>query len=185
MRRLGGGQAQGVHMAGLDLHDEQHVQASEENRAGVEEVAGQQAIRLSVQETPARKCPRSAGPVRTAGILGTYRPGVRLAYSIWSGLACRLGPSLSQQSQSARTACTRRRHVPGGRRGAASHSTGLFFRGDQQPADAIGVRDDVMDGRDAGEPVVCRHERLGSCRVGRCSQDRVERAEAGSFLEQA
>jgi hypothetical protein len=36
-----GGQAQDVHMAGLDLHDEQHVQASEEDGAGVEEVAGQ------------------------------------------------------------------------------------------------------------------------------------------------
>jgi hypothetical protein len=62
---------------------------------------------------------------------------------------------------------------------------GLFFRGGQQPADAIGVRDDVMDGRDAGEPGVCRHERLSSCRVGRCGQDRVERAEARFFLEQA
>ena len=73
-----------------------------------------------------------------------------------------------------------------GRRAAASHSTGLFFRGDEQPADAIGVRDDVMDGRDAlREPVVCRHQRLSSCRVGRCGQDRVERAEARSFLEQA
>jgi hypothetical protein len=36
-----GGQALDVHMAGLDLHDEQHVQASEEDGAGVEEVAGQ------------------------------------------------------------------------------------------------------------------------------------------------
>jgi hypothetical protein len=36
-----GGQAQDVHIAGLDLHDEQHVQASEEDGAGVEEVAGQ------------------------------------------------------------------------------------------------------------------------------------------------
>ena len=62
---------------------------------------------------------------------------------------------------------------------------GLFFRGGEQPADAIGVRDDVMDGRDAGEPGVCRHERLSSCRMGRCGQDRVERAEARSFLEQA
>ena len=62
---------------------------------------------------------------------------------------------------------------------------GLFFRGGQQPADAIGVRDDMMDGRDAGEPGVCRHERLSSCRVGRGGQDRVERAEARSFLEQA
>jgi hypothetical protein len=72
-----------------------------------------------------------------------------------------------------------------GRRAAASLSTGLFFGGGQQSADAIGVRDDVMDDRDAGEPGVCRHERLGSCRVGRCGQDRVERAEARSFLEQA
>ena len=73
----------------------------------------------------------------------------------------------------------------GGRWAAASHSTGLFFRGGQQPADAIGVRGDVLDARDAGEPGVCRHERLSSCRVGRCGQDRVERAEARSFLEQA
>ena len=72
-----------------------------------------------------------------------------------------------------------------GRRAAASHPTGLFFRGGQQPADAIGVRDDMMDGRDAGEPGVRRHERLSSCRVGRCGQDSVERAEARSFLEQA
>jgi hypothetical protein len=64
-------------------------------------------------------------------------------------------------------------------------SRGLFFRGGQQPADAIGVGDDVMDGRDAGEPGVCRHECLCSSRVGRCGQDRVERAEARSLLEQA
>jgi len=32
---------------------------------------------------------------------------------------------------------------------------GLFFRGGQQPPDAIGVRDDMMDGRDAGEPDAC------------------------------
>ena len=75
--------------------------------------------------------------------------------------------------------------TPGWQTAAASHATGLFFRGGQQPADAIGVRDDVMDGRDAREPGVCRHERLGSCGVGRCGQDRVERAEARSFLEQA
>jgi hypothetical protein len=31
----------------------------------------------------------------------------------------------------------------------------LFPRGGQQPADAVGVRDDVMDGCDAGEPGVC------------------------------
>ncbi|MGO9161697.1 MAG: hypothetical protein ACLP7J_13455 [Streptosporangiaceae bacterium] len=42
-----------------------------------------------------------------------------------------------------------------------------------------------MDGRDAGESGVCRHQRLSSCRVSRCGQDRVERAEARSFLEQA
>lgn len=61
----------------------------------------------------------------------------------------------------------------------------LLFRGGQQPADAIGVRDDMMVGRDSGEPGVCRHQRLGSCRVSRGGQDRVERAEARSFREQA
>ena len=71
------------------------------------------------------------------------------------------------------------------RQAAASHPRGLFSRGSQQPADGIGVRDDMMDGRDAGEPGVCRHERLGSCRMRRCGQDRVERAEARSFLEHA
>jgi hypothetical protein len=94
-------------------------------------------------------------------------------------------PTCLQNELGKGTARTRRRQVPGGRRGAASHSTGLFFRGGQQPADAIGVRDDVMDGGNAGEPGVCRHERLSSCRVGRGGQDRVERAKARSFLEQA
>ena len=67
--------------------------------------------------------------------------------------------------------------------GEASH--GLFFRGGHQSADAIGVRDDMVDGRDTGEPSVSRHERLSCCRVGCCGQHRVERAEAGCFLEQA
>jgi hypothetical protein len=69
--------------------------------------------------------------------------------------------------------------------GRREPSRGLYFRGGQQPSNAIGVRDDMVDGRDTGEPGVCRHERLSSCRMGRCGQDRVERAEARSFLEQA
>jgi hypothetical protein len=77
------------------------------------------------------------------------------------------------------------RDETGWQTGRSEPPHGLFFRGSQQPADAIGVRDDMMDGRDAGEPGVCRHERLSSCRVGRCGQDRVERAEARSFPEQA
>src|ERR1019366_5197755 len=36
-----GGQAQDVPMAGLGLHDGQHVQVSEDDGAGVEEAAGQ------------------------------------------------------------------------------------------------------------------------------------------------
>jgi len=74
---------------------------------------------------------------------------------------------------------------PGGRRAAASHPTGYSSGAASSLRNAIGVRDDMMDGRDAGEPGVCRHERLSSCCVGRCGQDRVERAEARSFPEQA
>jgi hypothetical protein len=74
---------------------------------------------------------------------------------------------------------------PGWQTGRREPSRGLYFRGGQQPSNAIGVRDDMVDGRDTGEPGVCRHERLSSCRMGRCGQDRVERAEPRSFLEQA
>jgi hypothetical protein len=58
----------------------------------------------------------------------------------------------------------------------------VIFPGSEQRADASGVRDDVTDGRDAGEPGVCRHERLGTCRTGRCGKDRVEGPKARSFL---
>ena len=42
-----------------------------------------------------------------------------------------------------------------------------------------------MNGRDTGKPGICRHEGLGSRRMGRSGQDRVERAKARSLLEQA
>ena len=47
-----GGHAEDVHVPGGHLHDEQHVQAAEEDRVDVEEVAGQQPLRLSAQERP-------------------------------------------------------------------------------------------------------------------------------------
>ena len=47
-----GSHAQDVHVPGLYLHDEQHVQALEEDRVDVEEIAGQHAISLSAQERP-------------------------------------------------------------------------------------------------------------------------------------
>ena len=49
--RMGGG-AEDVHVPGGRLHDEQHVQAPEEDRVDMEKVAGQQAVRLSAQERP-------------------------------------------------------------------------------------------------------------------------------------
>ena len=47
-----GGDAGDVHVAGGHFHDEQHVQAAEEDRVDVEEVAGQQPVRLSAEECP-------------------------------------------------------------------------------------------------------------------------------------
>jgi hypothetical protein len=44
------GHPEDEHPPGLHLHDEQHVQALEEDRVDVEEVAGQQAVRLGEQE---------------------------------------------------------------------------------------------------------------------------------------
>ncbi len=45
-----GGHAEDVHVPGRDLHDEQDVQALEEDRVDLEEVAGQQPLRLGAQE---------------------------------------------------------------------------------------------------------------------------------------
>src|SRR6266516_210264 len=47
-----GGPARDVHAPGHDLHDEQDVQTLEEDRAGMEEVAGQQPLRRGAQERP-------------------------------------------------------------------------------------------------------------------------------------
>jgi hypothetical protein len=47
-----GGHAEDVHVPGRHLHDEQDVQASEEDRVDLEEVAGQQPLRLGAQERP-------------------------------------------------------------------------------------------------------------------------------------
>ena len=41
-----------VHAPGPHLHDEQHVQALEEDRADMEEITGQQAVGLRAQERP-------------------------------------------------------------------------------------------------------------------------------------
>jgi hypothetical protein len=49
---LVGGHAEDVHAPGRHLHDEQHVQACEEDRVYVEEVAGQQAVGLGAEECP-------------------------------------------------------------------------------------------------------------------------------------
>ncbi len=47
-----GGHAEDVHVPGRDLHDEQDVQALEEDCVDLEEVAGQQPLRLGAQERP-------------------------------------------------------------------------------------------------------------------------------------
>ena len=47
-----GGHAEDVHAPGRYLHNEQHVQACEEDRVHVEEVAGQQAVGLGAEERP-------------------------------------------------------------------------------------------------------------------------------------
>jgi hypothetical protein len=55
-----GGHAEDVHTPGSHFHDKQYVQALEEDRVHVQEIAGQQAVSLSVQERP-------PGGVHTAG----------------------------------------------------------------------------------------------------------------------
>jgi hypothetical protein len=47
-----GGHAEDVHVPGGYLYDEQHVQAAEEDCVDMEEVAGQQPVRLGAQECP-------------------------------------------------------------------------------------------------------------------------------------
>ena len=47
-----GGDAEDVDVPGGHLHHEQGVQAAQADRVDVEEVAGQQAVRLSAQERP-------------------------------------------------------------------------------------------------------------------------------------
>jgi len=46
------GDAEDVDVPGGHFHDEQHVQAAQEDRVNVEEVAGQKPMRLCVQERP-------------------------------------------------------------------------------------------------------------------------------------
>src|ERR1019366_406232 len=55
-----GGHSEDVHVPGAHLHHEQHVQAPEEDRVDMEEVAGQQPVCLCAQERP-------PGGVQTAG----------------------------------------------------------------------------------------------------------------------
>jgi hypothetical protein len=64
-----GGDAQDVHPSGLYLHDEQQVQAPEEDRVHMKEIAGQQAISLRAQERP----PGRVHPPRG----GTVPPGAQ------------------------------------------------------------------------------------------------------------
>jgi len=47
-----GGHAEDVYVPGRDLHDEQYVQSFQEDRVHVEEIAGQQPLRVSAQESP-------------------------------------------------------------------------------------------------------------------------------------
>jgi len=47
-----GGHSEDVHVPGRYLHHEQYVKALEEDRVDMEEVAGQQPVRLSAQERP-------------------------------------------------------------------------------------------------------------------------------------
>jgi len=46
------GDAEDVHVPGVYFHDEQHVQASEEDCVDMEKIAGQQPMRLSAEERP-------------------------------------------------------------------------------------------------------------------------------------
>lgn len=55
------GDPENMHSAGADLHHEQDVQATQEDRVNVEEVAGQQSGRLRAQE----RSPRGIGLTRT------------------------------------------------------------------------------------------------------------------------
>jgi catechol 2,3-dioxygenase-like lactoylglutathione lyase family enzyme len=61
----------------------------------------------------------------------------------------------------------------------------LAQSGPEQAADAVSVRDDVMDVRDGGVPSVRGYERIGTGRVGRRGQDGVKCPDAGVLLEQA
>jgi hypothetical protein len=54
------GHAEDVHVLGCYFHDEQHVQPPEEDGVDMEEVTGQQTVRLGLQECP-------PGGVLTAG----------------------------------------------------------------------------------------------------------------------
>jgi hypothetical protein len=47
-----GGDTQDVHGPGLDLHAEQHINAPQENRVDMQEVAGQDPGGLRGQELP-------------------------------------------------------------------------------------------------------------------------------------
>ncbi len=47
-----GSDAEDVDVPGCHFHDEQHVQPAEEDRVNMEEVAGQQPVRLCAQERP-------------------------------------------------------------------------------------------------------------------------------------
>jgi len=47
-----GGHPEDMHVPGLHLHDEQHVQAPEEDCVDMKEIAGQQAVCLDAQECP-------------------------------------------------------------------------------------------------------------------------------------
>lgn len=56
-----GGHADDVHAPGRHLHDEQHVQAREEDRVHVEKVAGQQTVGLGAEECPPGGVQRAGG----------------------------------------------------------------------------------------------------------------------------
>ena len=68
-----GGDAQDVHPPGPHLHDEQHLQTPEEDRVHVEEITGQQTVRLRAPERPPGgvRLPRG----RTAPPPASRRPG--------------------------------------------------------------------------------------------------------------
>jgi hypothetical protein len=69
-----GSRTQDVHPPGSHLHDEQHIEASEEDRVDMEEIAGQQAIGLSAQERPVPL--QNAVMVSDLGFIESFtRPG--------------------------------------------------------------------------------------------------------------